>query len=266
MKPIMMQVLMENTARREGIWAEHGLSLSLETPHHHLLFDMGQSGHFADNARQMGVDLGKIDLAILSHGHYDHGGGLAAFWKENDWAPVYLSQYAFEPHYSGRRYIGLDTTLREHPRLRFTGDHQVLDQELELFSCNERLRPYETDWAGLYRQEGEERVPEDFRHEQYLLIHAGGRRILISGCSHKGILNLMEWFQPDILVGGFHLMGQDPEGEGRQIILDTAHGLAQYPTTYYTGHCTGSGPFRLLKDILGGQLREIHSGDQVELI
>ena len=72
-------VLMENTACREDLAKEHGLSLYLQTGERHILFDAGQSGAFADNARAMGVDLEQVDTAVLSHGHYDHGGGLNRF-------------------------------------------------------------------------------------------------------------------------------------------------------------------------------------------
>ena len=59
--------------------------------------------------RLWGVDLAAVDLAVLSHGHYDHGGGLARFLELNSTAPVYLNEHAFEPHYHGaERYIGLD--------------------------------------------------------------------------------------------------------------------------------------------------------------
>ena len=93
--------LLENTAARAGIAAEHGLSLYIETATRRILFDMGQTDLFARNAEALGIDLSRVDLAILSHGHYDHGGGLAAFLEINQTAPVYLTEAAFLPHYNG---------------------------------------------------------------------------------------------------------------------------------------------------------------------
>ena len=66
--------LMENTTCREDLCCEHGLSLYLETGDHKILFDAGQSGAFAENAEKLGVNLQNVDFAVLSHGHYDHGG------------------------------------------------------------------------------------------------------------------------------------------------------------------------------------------------
>jgi 7,8-dihydropterin-6-yl-methyl-4-(beta-D-ribofuranosyl)aminobenzene 5'-phosphate synthase len=103
---------MENTSCREDLACEHGLRLYIETENHKILFDAGQSAAFAENAEKLGVDLRKVDLAVLSHGHYDHGGGLERFLEINQKAPVYVSSYAFEPHYSANGYIGLDLQLQ----------------------------------------------------------------------------------------------------------------------------------------------------------
>ena len=82
-----LTTLIENTTLSPALTAEHGLSLYIETRGHKILFDMGQSPAFAENAETLGVDLSEIDLAILSHGHYDHGGGLATFLELNSTAP-----------------------------------------------------------------------------------------------------------------------------------------------------------------------------------
>ena len=82
--------LLENTSEREDMLTEHGLSLYIETQNHTILFDMGQSGLFAKNAAVLGIDLGAVDIAVLSHGHYDHGGGLAVFLEINKTAPVWI--------------------------------------------------------------------------------------------------------------------------------------------------------------------------------
>lgn len=202
---IQITALVENTSADPRLGAEHGLSLYIETGAHHILFDMGQTALYAANARALGVDLAGVDLAVLSHGHYDHGGGLAHFLAANPGAPVYLSRYAFEPHYHGStKNIGLEPALAQNLRLRFTGETTPLGDGLTLYACNARPRRHDLGSFGLTTVRDGAFVVEDFRHEQYLLIEQAGKRVLISGCFHKGILDLVEWFRPDVLVGGFH--------------------------------------------------------------
>ncbi len=115
-----------------------------------------------------------------------------------------------------------------------------------------------TVWEdGLFR-------PDSFRHEQYLLVEEGQKRILFSGCSHKGILNIVQWFLPDVLVGGFHFMKLDPEKDA-SVLEAAAEQLLRYSTVYYTGHCTGEGPFALLKERMGERLHAVHSGTMIEI-
>ena len=93
--------LVENTSVNEEIKAEHGLSLYIEAKKHKILFDMGQTTLFLENAGKLGIDLSQVDVAILSHGHYDHGGGLEKFLEINKKAYVYVNQYAFDAYYNG---------------------------------------------------------------------------------------------------------------------------------------------------------------------
>lgn len=258
-----IQVLMENTTERTDIISEHGLSFYVETEKHKLLFDMGQTDGFAENAARMGVDLSQVDIAILSHGHYDHGGGLGRFLELNKKAHVYMSRYAMEPHFSGERYIGLNTDLVGNERFVLAGDVLKIDDELCLYSCNMRDRSYAADSFGLKMRRKEMLVPDDFRHEQYLLIQEGTKRVLLSGCSHKGILNIMEWFNPDLLIGGFHFMKLDAEGEGKAVLKNAADILNRYHTQYYTCHCTGRQQFEYLKRIMGEKVEYLSAGMEI---
>ena len=239
-------VLSENTTSRADITAEHGLSLYIEACGRRILFDMGQGTLFAENAKVLGVSLSDVEIAILSHGHYDHGGGLSAFLAENESAPIYHRADAFLPHYHGcERYIGLDSALAGHPRLVPTGDITPLGEGLTLYSYNSLPRHQNGAGNDLTRRTGDVHLPDDFCHEQYLEILEGGRRILVSGCSHKGILNLMSWAHPDIFIGGFHTSALS-ESEA----LRVADALSRYPTRYYTCHCTGCEAYRHMLTVL----------------
>ena len=249
--------LMENTACRDYLSFEHGLSLYLETETHKILFDAGQSAAFAENAEKLGVDLQDVDFAVLSHGHYDHGGGLGCFLEINETAPVYVSQYAFEPHYGANGYIGLDFGLQSSDRIRYVAEETVLAKGITL--CQLKAVPMDT--AGLLVEENSVKKPDDFRHEQYLLIEEKGKRILISGCSHKGILQIAEAFRPDILIGGFHFMKITEE----ETLKNAAEKLLTYDTVYYTGHCTGQKQYDYLKAVMGDKLHYIAAGTVLEL-
>ena len=158
-----------------------------------MLFDMGQATLVA-NARSLNVNLAAIDSAVLSHGHYDHGGGLRAFFNTNDHVPVYISRHAFEKH--GNTLAGISglISLSSH-RPIFTDDYQKISNGLELLSCNTRqpLFPFTHSVSRC------QSVIICCRKTSVTSNISSSRkmpRILISGCSHKNVLNLVEWFNP----------------------------------------------------------------------
>ena len=262
-----IQVLVENTAEND-LLTEHGISLYIETEGQKILFDTGQSDLFIRNAKQVGVDLSKVDVAIISHGHYDHGGGIKNFLKINSTAIVYINEYAFEPHYAlPDRSIGIDSDLRGHRQIVLTSDHHDITPEAEVFTGNKNERPFLFENTGLAVIRGGEMVPEDFIHEQYLLLKKEDKKILITGCSHKGILNIMHWMKdspPDVVIGGFHLMHSEFSEESQNQLDDLAARLAEYKTVYYTCHCTGVRHYEYLKARMNGNLHYISTGQKLE--
>ena len=263
---VKITCLVENTTARPDITPEHGLSLFIRANGRTILFDMGQTEQFATNAHAMGVDLAAVDTAILSHGHYDHGGGMARFLAMNEQAQVYHSSLAFGSHWHGDKYIGLDAALAGHPRLQSVANELALGDGFSLHTCHDRVCRHPIESAGLSVQEGETAVPERFDHEQYLLVEESGRRVVISGCSHRGIANIVDWFQPDVLVGGFHLMKLDPSrAEDAARLDDLAEELLQSGATFYTGHCTGEAAYAYLKERMGEKLHYLRAGDSIEV-
>ena len=255
-------VLIENTSLREDLAAEHGLSLLIETGKHTILFDSGQSGAFADNAARMGIDLNTVDFCILSHGHYDHGGGLGRFLQLNDHAPVYVNRHAFGEYFSSGKYIGLNPDLEGDPRLISVDDVLEIAEGITLCSCNDLLRPFHFGVFGQSVRQNQVHSDDDYLHEQYLLLEEKGRKYCFSGCSHKGLLNILSWFRPDVFFGGFHFIRMDPRGCE---LSDAIRNLSSYSTLYFTGHCTGQEQYAVLKETLGDRLSYLHTGTVVLL-
>ncbi len=277
-------VLTENTisknispALSEKIKTEHGLSLFIETENHKILFDMGQTNLFLENAKNLNINLEEVDFAVLSHGHYDHGGlfseteafGISAFLKINKIAPIYINENAFSENFNAnKKYIGLDKNLLENPdfmqQVIFVSDEKEITPNIKLFSCNKNEKLISTNTDGLTQLKDGIFIPEDFSHEHYLLIEENHKKILISGCSHKGLLNIVDWFKPDILIGGFHLKSLDTKNQGDiKILQNLGEKLLETGTTFYTCHCTGECQFNLLKDIMKDKLFYLGTGDSV---
>lgn len=232
-------VLLENTACRDDLLSEHGLSLYIETLSKKILFDAGQSDAFAKNAALLGVDLSAVDLAILSHGHYDHGGGLRAFMNINASAPIYINRHAFGNFFNAKgNYVGLDSELLRSDRIVFIdGDFTVdgVGEICQLKKQDSLLDSLPDLSFGLCEMRDGKLCRDEFLHEQYLLVEEDGKRVLFSGCSHRGILDIAKQFCPDVLVGGFHLSKVEDE----RLLCDIAKELASLGIRFYTCHCTG---------------------------
>lgn len=253
-------VLAENTACCKDLMAQHGLSLYIETNGKKILFDMGQDDTFIRNAQVLGIDLSYVDMAIISHGHYDHGGGLDTFLKINSKAPVYIHEAAFDRYYNGtEKYIGLDPSLHKHPQLIFTTGTEKISDRILLTDCNDL--GWVSNSFGLKRAEGPHFHDDGFAHEQFLQITEGQKRILISGCAHKGIVNIARYFLPNVLIGGFHLNKvEDPE-----VLEQIARTLKTTGGVYYTGHCTGTAQFEIMKQIMGESLLNFSTGTVIQI-
>ena len=274
---MIVKVLSENTTSSEKLGSEHGLSLYIETEAHTILFDTGASCLFAENAEKMGVDLTRVDLAVISHGHYDHGGGLKTFLGINNRAKIYLHQKAFEPHYANRpggikAYIGLDESLLSNERFVFCGDRFVIDHELELFSGVDSKRLVPSGNTDLFVKDGDAFVQDDFAHEQNLIISENGKTLLVAGCAHNGIINIIDQFNaekgclPDYVIGGFHLYNHGiKHNEAPNVVDEIGNILLETHSQYYTCHCTGIESYNRLKTVMGENIDYISTGEQLTI-
>lgn len=246
-------ILTENTAP-QGLEAEHGLSVYIEHRSRRVLLDAGRTGRFARNADALGVDLTRVDTAALSHGHYDHGNGLDVFFELCPGVPVHARPAVFEPHFHGERDIGLKGELAARYRQRFILDDGPLDLG-----------------DGMYL------IPDGVDHEQSLVIRGEAGLVVFNSCSHAGAghiaRDLLDRFPGERIsayVGGLHLMGAagtDSLGAAPGVVRNLAGWLLDELVvgTLYTGHCTGEPAFALLKEVGGGRVQRVRTGDVLTL-
>ena len=190
--------LMENTQGDPGCIFQHGLSFYVETKKHKILVDAGPNGDILENAKALKVDLKKVDAMILSHGHYDHGGGILPFSELNPKAKIYLQQLALKDYCAydgaelGYRYIGIDPRIAWLPNVvKLEGDFEI-DEELSLFVMDQNQYPIPSTNRKILERFHGSYVRDEFRHEQALLIRSGKKSVVLSGCAHNGILNVMD--------------------------------------------------------------------------
>lgn len=258
------KILMENKTDGPGCVAQHGLSIYIEVQGRKLLFDTGASALFAENARALGVDLGKVEAQIISHGHYDHTGGVPRFCEINKIAPIYIHKNAFYESYSlkndgqDRSPSGIRWNDQERsqidPRIVRTDQPEWLSENIVISGTipwAEGFEPTET----FYRQMPDgSSVVDPMDHEQLLAIREPEGLYVFSGCSHRGVVAAIryarELFSGEriaVLVAGMHLYsaGKDMRKKVVQQVAGEEMDLVM-PV-----HCTGIEAICDLKAALG---------------
>jgi len=263
--------------------AEWGLSLCVELDGRQVLIDMGASDAFARNAARLSIDVAAIDVAILSHHHYDHGGGLRRFLELNDHAPIYLGVAPDgDPTVKLlgfiRKYVGLDQALLAQHAQRFRFVHERTEVLPGVFVLprigGDHARPAGNKHLYLKRADG--LVPDDFRHEIVVAIKDRDALVVLTACSHNGLLNMVETASAEFpgvpvraVVGGFHLAKLPPfrgMSESERAVKDMGQAvLAAGIETTWTGHCTGKTAFEVLHKTMGDRVQEIHTGSRIDL-
>lgn len=275
--------LIENTGHRKDLRAEHGLSLFIRAKDQRVLFDTGISGKFRLNAQVLGVNTAQIDFAVVSHHHFDHGGGLAAFLGANHQAKVYLRNSSTEQFYLDifgllRRPIGLDETLFQLHSQRFVFVSQLSEIAPGVFILTkiEKRHAMPKGNRHLFMGAGSAKRLDDFEHELILVIRQSPGLVVFTGCSHHGILNMLdavlEHFpgQPiQAVFGGFHLIDLpliNNMAGSKNDVEELGRAILKYPIEkVYTGHCTGIKAYRVLKEVMGTKLEYFATGDRTEV-
>lgn len=276
---VKVTVLSENTSGPgEGLLAEHGLSLYIEKDEHRILFDTGQASPvLVNNANKLGVDLKTIDAIVISHGHSDHAGGLAAVLgiTKRD-LPVYVHPLVFEDKYSLQRGADGGDILRDIG-VRYTRGYlesygaqfQIATESREIFSDVlltgqiPRITPFENTTTRLRVRRDGELIPDHVLDEHSIIIRTDNGLILLLGCCHPGLINTIEYATQltgetrfAAIIGGTHLMFHTEER-----LQQTLEALGKYDIGLIgTSHCTGSKANALIRAQFGDRFKEFNVG------
>lgn len=256
-----------------NLTGEWGLSIFIEYGGKTVLLDAGTTGLFAENAEKLGISLDRVDYAVLSHAHYDHGNGMPRFFEINSRAKLYLQASCRENCYSRKKlfshYIGLERGMLKRcaDRLqRVSGDYEI-DKGIWLIPHRTPDLAAVGKSAGMSRREGLLRVPDDFSHEQSLVFDTPGGLVIFNSCSHGGADNIIREVSETFpgkkllaLIGGFHLYRKSD-----QQVRDFAGRVKETGIgRIYTGHCTGQRAFELLREELGDAAQQLYTGLTME--
>jgi 7,8-dihydropterin-6-yl-methyl-4-(beta-D-ribofuranosyl)aminobenzene 5'-phosphate synthase len=264
--------LIENNPHPQNpaLKAEHGLSFFIEHKGHILMSDLGATSAFADNADYFGLDLRDVEAVTISHHHYDHGGGLARFFAGNNRSKIYLRQtetedFVAQQGFKATRVIGLDREVLRENANRFV----YLSAAAEILPGVHVL----TDLPAVHsKPAGDQRLKmvrngkilrDTFEHEIVTVIEGEAGLVILTGCAHNGVLNMIEAVRKaftgksiSAVIGGFHL-----SHETLETVREIGEALdAMDIPAIYTGHCTGEKSVEVLEQVLGDKLHRLHTG------
>lgn len=250
MNSLRITVLVENTTRRPGLLAEHGLAFWIEVGSRKVLFDTGQSDVLCLNINHLGIDAEKLEGIILSHGHYDHTGGLGPFLMDHEYVPIFAHPDAFGDKYTQKgdgeiRNIGLPsrsrTALQKSGGIKQTNTAMEICEGLSVTGPVPRLTDFENTGGAFFKDAGCFR-PDELLDDQAVFIDTCEGIVVVLGCAHSGIINTLRYIQELVpkrpihaVIGGMHLGSADDKR-----MAQTVEGLRELNVRYlYPMHCTG---------------------------
>jgi 7,8-dihydropterin-6-yl-methyl-4-(beta-D-ribofuranosyl)aminobenzene 5'-phosphate synthase len=248
---LRITTLVENSpGELKSLRHEHGLSFHIDTGDHSLLFDTGQGGALVPNAQHLRINLSAVSCVVLSHGHYDHTGGLRAFASQSSRFELVTGPGCLDDKYAevgaACEFLGNDfdgawlaengihhVTLNEPTRELVPGVHALTDFP--------RLHPDEAINPRFKVLRDGDLVTDDFSDEVMLAVDAPEGLIAVLGCSHPGVKNMLDAATERLgkpihaVIGGTHLVEASPES----IALTAAYLREKKISVIGMSHCTG---------------------------
>lgn len=265
--------LIDNKTESVRCTAEWGLSVHIETGEKNILMDQGASNMLIRNAAEMGINLAAVDYATVSHGHYDHSGGTEAFLELNDKAKLYVHKDALIPTFDLSDGMATGVPWDENfikkysDRIVRTEGVFRVDEKIWLIGDVPKAEGFVP--AGIFHYRvGDKFFPDPMKHEQTLVIEENGMLNIFSGCSHQGIVPILEYIGavfPDkkinALVAGMHLFSASRERRTAVIREIESMGIEHI----FPVHCTGMNAIVDFRVLLGDKVKIAAAGDSYEV-
>lgn len=267
-------VLTDNVVYGNKLLGEHGLSFLIKINNKKILFDTGQSDIFLKNSKFLEEELSDVDYVVLSHGHYDHTGGLTHFLKINKKAKVIMKKKALDVKYSGStgsmREVGFRVN-RIHSaysnEVIYLKDNYKISNEVEIITNIGEYTDFENDETNLFIKKNKEFIPDPFEDELFLVIKENEKINIITGCAHRGIINICKTAvkysgidKINLLMGGTHIKSKSQER-----IAKTVKELKDLNIeNIVAGHCTGIEGYMKLKEQIGEKVQYGYTGMKFE--
>lgn len=272
-------VLVENTGPSE-FKIEHGLSLYIEFNDKKYLLDAGPSDSFFKNAHALSIDLDRVDKAVLSHGHYDHGDGFMVFLNQYKDKVVYGAKNIFDDYYSGSggsvHYIGLSSKLKQMKnRFNTISMDTKIDEKIYLILDDVSNTKEIGVQKKLYKKVDDVLQPDNFDHELSLVFDTPKGLVICNSCSHAGLESIVDNIKKRLnkpvyaYVGGLHMKSTKNHIETSSFTEEQIQNLCIFieKNIQYvlTGHCTGNVSYDLLKKYLKDRIDFLTTGKTIEI-
>ncbi len=249
---MIITTIIENITYGKNLLAQHGLSIFIGLGDYKILFDTGQDSSFIKNAKLLNIDLSSINAVIISHGHYDHAGGLKYFCKINPKTKIYLKETFFIPKYNkDNNFIGIKYNKHLYDnRIKIINGLTEIYKNFFIVSDIKIKNQFDTHFEGMKIKKGNRYLEDKFDDELFLVIKKDNKINIVTGCSHRGITNIVETAMNlfnlpiNLLLGGFHFKNCDDKDV--EIILKD---LLKYDIGKIgVCHCTGVEKYPIIKN------------------
>lgn len=270
---IRITIIVDNSAHQPDVQTEHGSACWIETGGHKLLFDTGAGQVLRTNAAVLGVRLDEAEGIVLSHGHYDHTGGLSEAWTDPDKTLLYLDAGALVDRYrispTSVKAIGMPRAVRElaarhMASLRYTSIPKEIVTGMWLTGCVPRRHPEENAEPEPFFLDPDGQQPDPVVDDQSLYLVTGFGTVVVLGCAHAGVINTLDYIRDltggaplRAVIGGMHLRSVSPTKLAWTVTqLQRLNSVLLAPA-----HCTGGPATAALSAAFASQCRPAGAGD-----